>query len=34
VETEYVRTYDGFRVTFVSLEDLITRLSTEPLPKG
>jgi predicted AAA+ superfamily ATPase len=34
VETEYARTYDGFRVTFVSLEDLITRLSTEPLPKG
>jgi hypothetical protein len=34
VEAAYARTYDGFRVHFVSLEDLITRLSTAPLAGG
>jgi len=34
VEAAYARTFDGFRVEFVSLEDLITRLSTAPLAEG
>lgn len=31
VDVTYVRTYDGLKVHFVSLEDLIARLSREPL---
>ncbi|MGH7565173.1 MAG: ATP-binding protein [Gemmatimonadota bacterium] len=31
VDVTYVRTYDGLRIQFVSLQDLIARLSSEPL---
>lgn len=34
VEESYSRTYEGFQVDFVSLEDLIARLSTAPLAAG